>query len=230
MEYIIIALTLSFILVVIKIIYKINIKKIKQIGENNKELDEIVKKYPSNVDICKAILKKLNNEKVIIQEEKDAENCLYIAITDKIIIANLRESFTRIQTIAHECLHSIQDRSILLFNYIYSNIYLISFYLIIILGIAKIIPQKMLVLCIFTIFSFLYYFVRSYLEIDAMIKARYVAKEYMEEIKISSKEEIERIAKEYDNLNHLGIKTVNYSLFFNVIIRTIIITLIFLIA
>ena len=229
MEYIIITIILLITLLLIKVIYAINIKEIKQIGENNKELDEIAKKYPSNIEICKIYLKKLKNEKVKIQEDKEANNCLYIAVSDKIIIANMRESFTRIQTIAHECLHSIQDRSILLFNFIYSNIYLLSFYIIAILGIAKVLPNKMLILSVFIILSFIYYFIRSYLENDAMIKARYLAKEYMEEIKISDQYEIERIVEEYDKLNHLGIKATNFGLFMNVIIRTIIISLIFFI-
>ena len=123
----------------------------------------------------------MNNEKVKIQEDKEANNCLYIAVSDKILIANMRDSFTRIQTIAHECLHSVQDKRILLFNFIYSCFYLIFFYIIIILGILKLIPTKILAISAFIIISFVYYFVRSYLENDAMIKAKFLAKEYMEE-------------------------------------------------
>ena len=62
-----------------------------------------------------------------------------------------------------------------------------------------------------------------------MIKARFLAKEYMEDVKISNKKEIEKIVGEYDKLNSIGIKTVNYSLFTNTIYRTIILALIFLI-
>ena len=227
MEYIIIIIVLLIMLVLLKTIFKINLKQIKEIGDNNKELDNIVKKYPSNVQICKDILKKLNNEKVKIQEEKDASNCLYIAISNKIVIANMRDSFSRIQTIAHECLHSIQDRTILLFNFIYSNIYLLFFYIVSILGVFKLLPEKMLFLNIFIVFSFIYYFIRSYLENDAMIKARFLAKEYMEDLKISDEQEIQKIVNEYDVLNNIGIKTVNYSLLSNVAIRTIILAFIF---
>ena len=229
MEYLTIIITLIFFLMLIKTIYQININEIKKIGDNNKELDNIVKKYPSNIGICKTILKKLNNEKVNIQEDKNANNCLYIAVSDKIIIANMRESFTRIQTIAHECLHSVQDRRILLFNFIYSIFYLLYFYVIAILAIFKILPQKNLFITIYLILSYIYYFVRSYLENDAMIKARFLAKEYMEEAEISNKKEIEKIVNEYDKLNKIGIKTVNYKLFSTTIIKTIILALIFLI-
>lgn len=229
MGHMIILAILIITVILVKIIFKINEKEIKNIAENNKELDEIVKKYPSNIEICKSILKKLNNEKVKIQEDKEANNCLYIAVSDKILIANMRESFTRIQTIAHECLHSVQDRRILLFNFIYSCFYVTIFYIAIILGILKLIQSKITFICIYIIFSYIYYFVRSYLENDAMIKARFLAKEYMEDVKISNKKEIEKIVGEYDKLNSIGIKTVNYSLFTNTIYRTIILVLIFLI-
>ena len=229
MDFFFIIFSLIITIIVIRYIYKINIKEIKQIGENNKDLDEIVKRYPSNVEICKSILKKLNNEKVKIQEDKETNNCLYIAVSDKIIIANMRESFTRIQTIAHECLHSVQDRRILLFNYVFSVGYLAIFYILIILGLFNFLSCKMLSLCVFIILSFIYYFIRSYLEDDAMTKARFLAKEYMKEENISEKKEIDRIVQEYDKLNNLGIKATNYSLFLNTVVRMIVLCVIFII-
>ena len=62
-----------------------------------------------------------------------------------------------------------------------------------------------------------------------MIKARFLAKEYMENVNISNNEEIEKILNEYDKINNLGIKAVNYNIFSNTIYRTIILALIFLI-
>ena len=229
MDFLSLIFFLIITIILIRTIYQIKIKEIKQIAENNKELDNIVKKYPSNIDICKSILKKLNNEKVKIQEDKKANNCLYIAVSDKIIIANMRESFTRIQTIAHECLHSVQDRRILLFNYIFSCLYLACFYIFVLLGVLKLLQNKMFIFSVFIILGFIYYFVRSYLEDDAMIKARFLAKEYMEELNISNKKEIKKIINEYDRLNNLGIKATNFSLFLNIIIRIIILCGIFII-
>ena len=229
MEFIIIISILSLLLIAIKFVYKINIKEIKNIGENNKELDKIIEGYPTNTEVCKKILKILNNENVKVQEDLNAGTSLYIAITNKITIANLRNSFTRIQTIAHECLHSVQDRTILLFNFIYSNIYIICFYLTAILGIFKLIPNKLLFLNLQIILGFIYYFIRSYLEDDAMIKAKYLAKKYMEQENISTKEEIEKIINEYDKLYFIGIKATNYSILINAIIRVIILAIIFLI-
>jgi hypothetical protein len=64
-----------------------------------------------------------------------------------------------------------------------------------------------------------YYVVRVYLENDAMIKARYLAKEYMEEEKISTKEEINKIVKGFDRINDIGIKVTNYKFFLNIMIK-----------
>ena len=227
MEILIILLICILSLLILGIIFKINIKNIKQIGEN-KELDELTEKYPSNIDVCKSILEMVNNKTVKIEENKDSNTSLYIAILNKISIANVRGSFTRIQTIAHECLHSIQDRNILLFNFWFSNIYLIYFVILSLFALLGKLPNKMMFLTILIIFGFIYYFTRSYLENDAMIKARFLAKEYMEKQNISSKEEIFKIIKEYDKLNNIGIKCVNYKLYFDVCIKIIIFAILIL--
>lgn len=135
---------------------------------------------------------------------------MYLVTSNKIFIANLKNSYTRIQTIAHECLHSIQNKKLLWFNFIFSNIYLLYFAIIFLLGIFKVLLYKMLFMAIFLILSLVYYAVRTYLENDAMIKARFLAKEYMEDVKISTKEEIDKIIARYDELNDIGIKFTNF--------------------
>ena len=145
MEYLILAIVIIVLVLMLKFIFKFNIKEIKEIGVN-KKLDELTKKFPENTEICKCYLKKLNNTTSKIQENLESKNSMYIAITDKIIIANIKESYTRIQTIAHECLHSVQDKKLLYFNFIYTNIYLIYFITITILALFKILPYKMMFL------------------------------------------------------------------------------------
>ena len=172
--------------------------------------------------MCKEYLKKLNNEKVKIEENQGAQASLYIAITDKILIADIQKSYTRIQTIAHECLHSIQSRKLLIFNFIFSNIYLLYFVVVCALLIFKILPYKMMFLSILFILSMIYYAVRVYLENDAMIKARFLAKEYMEEKSISSKEEIEKLVAGFDEINSVGIKYINYHFFMEIMIKVFI--------
>lgn len=228
MELMIIILISLITLVTLPRVLKIDLKKVKELGMD-KELNKLAEKYPSNTEICKKILKKLNNEKVKIEEDKEAETTLYIALTDKIFIADTKESYTRIQTMAHECLHSIQDRRILMFNFIFSNIYLIYFATIIILTIFKIATNSLLYLSIFLMLSMVYYMVRIFLENDAMIKAKYLAKEYMEDIQISSKDEINKIVEGFENLNNAGIKCVNYNLFSQILIKVIIFSIVALI-
>ena len=86
----------------------------------------------------------------------------------------------------------------------------------------------MMFLSILIVLGFIYYFTRSYLENDAMIKARFLAKDYMEKQNISSKEEIEKIVNEFDKLNNIGIRCINYNLFFNTIIKIMIFLVIIL--
>ena len=222
MEFIIIAIVAIIFLLILGYLFGYNMKKIKHIVDNDKDLDELSKKYPSNIELCKKYLKKLNNESVIIEEDKNSEASLYIAISNKILIANIAKSYTRIQTIAHECLHSVQDRKLLMFNFIYYYIYLLYFAIICVLAILQVLPNKLMFLSIYLILSMVYYAIRVYLENDAMIKARYLAKDYMEEEKISSKEEIEKIVNGFDRINNLGIKVTNYKFFLNIMVKLLV--------
>ena len=225
MDFIIIAIITVILMVILAYFFGYNIKKVKQIAED-KELDELASRYPNNIEIAKAYLKKLNNQTVKIEENTDTEASLYIAVTNKISIANIANTYTRIQTIAHECLHSIQERKILLFNVIFSNLYILYFFTICILAIFKLLPNQMLYLNIYLLLSMVYYMVRIYLENDAMIKARYLAKEYMEEEKICSPDQIKKMVQGFDRINNMGIKCVNYKIFLNIMVKLLIFVLI----
>ena len=225
MEFIIIIIVTIILSVLLGYVFSFNKKKILDLAKNEK-LDEMSKKYPSNIEICKKYLKKLNNENVKIEEDKQAEASLYIAVTNKIVIANVSDTFTRIQTIAHECLHSIQDRKILIFNFIFSNIYLLYYVVICVFALFNLLPFKMMFLSIFLIMSLINYVVRMYLENDAMIKARFLAKEYLDEEKISTKEEINEMVKGFDDLNNLGMKYIHYQFFINCMLKVLIFSII----
>lgn len=221
MEFLVLLIIVIIGYLVLRFMFDVNIKKIKQIGEN-KELDKLTEKYPENVEICKYYLKKLNNENVKIEEDKNSNATLYLVMSNKIFIANLKNSYTRIQTIAHECLHSIQSKKLLWFNFIFSNIYLVYFLIICILAVFKVLPYKMMFLSILIILGFIFYSVRTYLENDAMIKARFLAKDYMQQEGISSQEEIDKIVGKYDELNDAGIKYTNFQLLSSVLLKIII--------
>ena len=227
MELIIIIVALIAMIIVTSMM-KTNLKELEKIALDDK-LNEIAKKYPKNIQICTDILDKLGNSTTKIEEDIEADATLYIAIQDKISIGNTHESYTRIQTMAHECLHSIQDKKILMFNFIFSNIYIIYFAIIILLTVFKVLQNSMLYLCIFLLLSMVYYMVRAFLENDAMIKAKYLAKEYMQEKNISTHEEIDEIIDGFTRLNDEGIKAVNYQLLLEILIKVIIFSVVALI-
>ena len=220
MELIIIIIAIIAIIIIL-FMMKTNVNDLKKLALD-KELNTISEKFPDNIEIGKAILEKLKNKTTKIEEDKESEATLYIAIQDKISIGNMHKSFTRIQTITHECLHSIQDKKMLIFNFIYSNIYLLYFAIICILVILKKLDNTMMYSNIFLILSFIYYVIRVFLENDAMIKAQYIAKEYMQEQEVVTEEEVNKIYEGFKNLNKGLIKDTNSRLFTGIMIKLVI--------
>ncbi len=225
MEYIVIIIIISIILLKLGLNIHINdMKKIKKIGYD-KKLNDIANKFPSNKEICMEILEKLNNKNVKIEEVKDSKTSLYIAITNKIIIANINDTFTRIQTIAHECLHSIQNRKILLSNFIFSNISIITFIIFTILILLNI-GNNYIYTQIFIGIGIISYVIKAYLENEAMSKAFYLAKEYINKYQEKntdiSKNDIDLLIKNFDILNRIGIPLTNFYLLIIFLIKVII--------
>jgi len=227
MELIVFLISIFIFAVILAVIFVFNLKKIKTFAEN-KHLLEIATKFPDNIDICKSMLAELNNKKVKIKENKDSKNAtsLYIAITDTILIANIKDRFTRIQTIAHECLHSIQNRRVLLFNFIFTNIYMIYFVIVTILTLIGIIKNYNTQTIIIVLMGFVQYAVRSYLETDAMVKAEYFAEEYMKEYinenKVCTLKEVEELTQACKKVNKIGIPMYNMELVIKAITKPII--------
>lgn len=225
MELIIILILLVVVLIISYFIFNIHLRKMKQMI-NDEKLDKIVSKFPENVEICKDVLKMIDNEKVKIKEDNNSKASLYVAISDTIFIGKINNTYTRIQTVCHECLHSIQSRKLLLFNFIYSNIYLFYFAFSIVLTLFGTFKNYIMQVSLLTIMGFLYYIVRSYLETDAMTKAKYLAKDYMLNFIKSNKnfteKEVEEVDNKYEEINKLGIPAYNYMLFCNCMIKTIV--------
>lgn len=222
MEYIIVTLICCIGIILLKFIFNINIKELKHLA-TNEYLDNITNTLPDSEQVCLDMLKNLNNDSVKVEKsENNSKSSLYLIIGNKIIIGNIKDSFTRIQTIAHECLHSVQDKSLLLFNFIYSNIYILYFLIITVLTIFGIIYNCMIYLLILIFLSLIYCVVRNYLETDAMIKAKYLAKDYLNNQPVLNNEVIEDLIMQYDSINKIGIKATNYSIFLNVALKILI--------
>lgn len=229
MELIVVLIILIVVLIIGAIIFELNFKKLKEAG-NNPKCDEIISKFPNNKKVCESILEKLDNNSVKIVENNDKTSSLYIAISNTIFIANITKTYTRIQTIAHECLHSVQNRKLLIFNFIYSNVYILYFAISLILTIFNVFKNYELNIIILSVLSFLYYLVRAYLETDAMTRAEFLAKEYIYEYNeknmVCTKEEVEEVVNEYKKINKIGIPATNFILFANCILKIIIYTIV----
>lgn len=207
MELLIILIIIIITQITLKIVLKTNKKEIMKIVENER-LNDRTQELPENVVICKEILKKLNNEKVKVEEEEKT-NCFYFIATDKIILNKDKKFFTRIQTIVHECVHSIQNKNVLWFNYIFTNLLNLFWLVITILTVVGVIKNYILFVSIMLILAMVFYVIRSYLEIEAMTKAKYIAKEYLEEKNVK---ETNEIITEYEKINNIGIKYTCYKL------------------
>ena len=193
-----------------------DVKRLKQLSQDN-TLNKITNVFPKNKEICEEILEKLNNKDVEIEElgeDSKSQTSLYLVMQNKIIIANIKDNFARIQTIAHECIHSIQNKQILKFNFIFSNISNLYFLVICILALLNLFNEQVwycLLISLILIQS-ISLIVRSHLETDAMTRAEYIAKDYIKEKNLLKKEDEEKIINTYKEINNIGIKLYNYIL------------------
>ena len=215
MEYIIVIIISVITILLLKIGFNVKIKDVKKIKEigTDKSLNEIANKFPENRQICEKILEKLGNKSVEIEENEETKTSLFLVMTNKIIIAKIKDSFTRIQTIAHECLHSVQSRRILLFNFVFSNLFLLSFIVFLVLILFKV-GNAMNYIVAYTMLALIYLCIREYIETEAMGKAKYLAKEYMQEYSAENedvtKQDIDVLVDNFENLNKIGIPRLPY--------------------
>lgn len=230
MNEIIIIIICLLSLIILKVGLNIKIKEILKFkNKANKELDQITKTLPNNETVCKEILADLGNtSNVIIKEDKDTNDCLYMIFNNTILLGKFKADFIRIQTIAHECIHSIQSKITLWFNYLFSNFYILYFIIISILTFFNKIQNTHMQIMILFILGMIQYAIRAYLENEAMNKAPYVAKKYLTN-KNLPKEDINQLIKEYHKINSIGIPFVNYILIQKNIIKIILYCIITLI-
>ena len=226
MEIITILIMSCIILATLMVLLRMNMKYInfiKKIG-NDRKLNEITNSLPDNEVICKEILSMLGNERVNVKVgDENKQASLYIVATNTILIANIKNTFTRVQTIAHECIHSVQDKRLLWFNFAFSNVYLLYFYIVTFLTLINKISSPNIFAIILVMMSIMMFFVRSFLEIDAMTKARFLAEKYMLRNPNKIKEDnVELIVENYDRLNSVGIKFYDFSLLAKCLVRVII--------
>ena len=116
----------------------------------------------------------------------------------------------------------MQDKRVLWANFVWANVFLIYFIVAIALTCFGVFKDAMLQVYILTFMGFIFYFIRSYLETDAIIKSRYLAREYMKYEKILKPNEMQEILENYDVINKIGVKIMNYKLIFSVLLKVLI--------
>lgn len=227
MEYLIIAVLMLSIILILKFGLDIkikDIKKIKKLGYDD-ETNKILKDFPDNSTICKNILEMLDNKDVKIEETQGEKSTtsLYMVMQNKILIGNVKDSFTRIQTIAHECIHSIQNKTLLKFNFIISNMSNLYFIIACILALFNIANREIsnILLIVLILIQFILFVVRNFLEVEAMTRAEFLAKEYIDKTKLLSKKDAETIENKYKEINKIGIKLYTFTLACQAMIKPI---------
>lgn len=190
--------------VLLKIAFSIDTKEVEPLKEN-KDLEILTNKLPENTQIAKEMLEILGNQTVKVEVSKNSKTSLYIAITNKISIADIKNNYARIQTIAHECLHSVQDRRLLLFNFIFSNIIILYWLTISILTAIHVITNIAIPVFMLLLMATIKLAIRGFLETDAIIKSKYLSKEYMESKNILTEKEIISIIEKYDEINKIAV-------------------------
>ena len=219
-------------IILLKISLGVKFKDLARLkSRKNEDLETLSKKFKSDEEICREILKikENENENVKIKQESDYESCLYTVFNNTITIGKFNQNYMKLQTIAHECIHACQNKLTLWFNFIFSNIYLLYFFTISILTIFNITYNNEIYLIILIFMSFIQYIIRLSLENDAMQNAKNLAKEYLEKNKILEKKEEEILLKEYNQINKIAIPATNFELIFKNLIKIIIYSIIILI-
>lgn len=228
----IVVITCSIItLALLKIFLNIKFKSIKELKDRGAdELEHLSTKFPTDEQVCKDILKKLNNTSdVKVKIDEEYNSCLYTIFNNTITLGKFKQNYMKLQTIAHECVHSCQSKTTLWANFIFTNIYLIYFWFILILEILNKLPCANIHTLILIFLGFIQYITRFTLENEAMIKARFVAKEYLEENEILEKEGRNKLIAEYDEINNIGIPFMNVYLLSKNILKVTIFALIVMI-
>lgn len=209
-------------IILLKIFLNINFKEIKKLEFRNKEeLEKVSKKFSNDEKICNDILSKLDKKDVKVKIEPEYTSCVYTIFNNTITLGKFKQDYMKPQTIAHECIHASQSKRMLWANFIFSNIYLIFFVVISALTFFSKVHNTNVFAIILIFASIVQYILRFTLENEAMIKAKYLAKEYIEEEKILTKDETEKLMEEYDAINRIGIPFTNYYLITMNIIKVI---------
>lgn len=146
-------------------------------------MDNVLQKKQE--EICRDILKIVDNENVNIEIDENSKNSLYVFLNNTMYISNKvnkqksisEQNKSKVLVIAHECAHSIQSKTLQIINFILANLEMILFAIVII---TRVFFAKNNILVngyVFT--SLLAIIIRWYLEMNATINSVKITSKYM---------------------------------------------------
>lgn len=157
---------------------KDNIKLYIKGKDDNYDIEKIVSKLPDNKIITKETLEKLNNKTTKIVFDNDIQGNYYVFLNDTIYLSNKdADKYKRLTVICHECIHSMQNKSLQLINFLFSNLEVIIFIIFSALKFFNLFGNILTYLYIAIIVISL--IPRFILEIDASLKSIKLTKEYV---------------------------------------------------
>jgi hypothetical protein len=153
----------------------------------DKDLSPEIARLDDNIVITKQILGILENDHTKVKQNKDenAKISFYNHDTDTIIMKNNMndmKDFTRVVHIAHECIHTTQDKKFLIINKLFSNIQILYFlFLIIYLFYNKDEKIGLILVTVQILLWFATFFIKVVIESDASYRAANLANKYLED-------------------------------------------------
>ena len=222
-------LSTIFILIILYVVYK---EKIDETEISfDEELSPVIAKLPENKIVCEEILKQVNSKvEVEYNPYEEAKGSFYNHRNNKIVVRRNKDlgDISRIVHIAHECVHTTQKKEFLNMNFIFSNIQMLYFLILIILrflNISSDILETLLFIQILLVLAT--FFVKVVIESDACYRSLGVAEEYLKD-----KIEENKLKKYILKLNDNVIKTIPlyyYSMLSQGVIMVIVTKIIYLI-
>ncbi len=206
------------------------LEKIKIFNKKSKirkDLDNLISNLPESNIIAKDLLKYLSNNTTKCTFDKDIKGCYYVYLNDTIYLSNNQTSknnYERLCVIAHECIHSVQPKILQFFNFILSNLEVISFILFFILYFLKV--NILYIFLGYISLASLSIVFRLILEIWALNKAPKLSKKYLESNNLS-KENVENVYNLYNFSTRLLMPLAIFGFFPYRIIRIIVVVIIF---
>lgn len=196
-----------------KFFYKI--KFFKEIISKKKDIENIMFSLPNSQTMAKDILNMLGNRRTRYTFDKDIKNSYYIYFTDTIYLSdkqNDNRRFERLCVIAHECIHSIQPKLLQNLNFIFSNLEIVSFIVIVILKLLSVNLKE--IFWLYLVINILGIIFRLILEVWATLKAPNISVKYLNKINVEAKD-----VNKVDNL---------YSFFTRLLMPLFVVKLVFL--